>query len=98
MRYPDLGEVVEMAALVNVIICAVIVVLLMFYRKNGARHRPLISWLAYLLVLVYASVPFRYLFGYYDAGWLVVIANMFICAAILRARGNVARLIDVLRF
>ncbi|MBA0173467.1 hypothetical protein EXT66_09060 [Pectobacterium carotovorum subsp. carotovorum] len=36
--------------------------------------------------------------GYYDASWLVVIANMFICTAILRARGNVARLVDVLRF
>ncbi|WP_261877663.1 phage holin family protein [Pectobacterium carotovorum] len=87
-----------MATLVNVIICAVIVVLLMFYRKNGARHRPLISWLAYLLVLVYASVPFRYLFGYYDANWLVVIVNLIICVAMLRARGNVARLIDALRY
>ncbi|MCU1787504.1 phage holin family protein [Pectobacterium polaris] len=87
-----------MAALVNVIICAVIVVLLMFYRKNGARHRPLISWLAYLLILVYASVPFRYLFGYYDAGWLVVAVNLIICAAMLKARGNVARLIDALRY
>ncbi|MCL6366448.1 hypothetical protein EXT60_19675 [Pectobacterium carotovorum subsp. carotovorum] len=36
--------------------------------------------------------------GYYDASWLVVIANMFICTAILRACGNVARLVDVLRF
>ena len=97
MRYPDLGEV-EMATLVNVIICAVIVVLLMFYRKNGARHRPLISWLAYLLVLVYASVPFRYLFGYYDASWLVVTVNLIICVAMLKARGNVARLVDALRY
>jgi len=85
-------------ALVNAVVCAVIVLVLMFYRREGARHRPIISVLAYLIVLVYASVPFRYLFGLYDTShWLVVVVNLTICAAILRSRGNVARIIDALR-
>ena len=85
-------------ALANVIICTVIVVLLMFYRRNGARHRPVVSRLAYMIVLAYAIIPFRYLFGdYHDAHWLVVLVNLVICAAVLRARGNVARLIDAVR-
>ena len=86
------------AALVNAAICAVIVLVLMFYRREGARHRPIVSWLAYLIVLVYASVPFRYLFGLYDTShWLVVIVNPAICAMLLRPRGIVAPIIDALR-
>jgi len=86
------------AALINAIVCGVIVLVLMFYRRGDARHRPGISILAYVLVLVYATVPFRFLFGLYESShWLVVVANFMICAAVLWARGNVARLIDTLR-
>lgn len=40
------------AALANAVICAVIVCALMFYQRRGARHRPGISIIAYLLVLI----------------------------------------------
>ncbi|MFO5791325.1 phage holin family protein [Klebsiella pneumoniae] len=86
------------AALANAVICAVIVLTLMFYQRGGARHRPGISVLAYLMVLVYASIPFRFLFGLYESShWLVVLANILICGAVLWFRGNVARLVDALR-
>ena len=86
------------SALANVVICAVIVLALMFYQRGGSRHRPGISVLAYLMVLVYASIPFRFLFGLYESShWLVVLANILICAAVLWFRGNVARLVDALR-
>ncbi|MFH3157063.1 phage holin family protein [Citrobacter portucalensis] len=86
------------SAMVNAGICAVIVLVLMFYQREGTRHRPAISLLAYFVVLVYASVPFRYLFGLYqESHWMVVIVNLLICAAVLWARGNVARLVDTLR-
>ncbi|QGN37800.1 phage holin family protein [Klebsiella oxytoca] len=86
------------SALANSIICAVIVLALMFYQRGNARHRPGISVLAYLMVLVYASIPFRFLFGLYESSnWLVVMANILICGAVLWFRGNVARLIDALR-
>ena len=84
--------------MVNAGICAVIVLVLMFYQRGGSRHRPLISLLAYFTVLVYASVPFRYLFGLYsESHWRVVLANLLICAAVLWAKGNVARLFEVIR-
>lgn len=90
--------VADPLALVNSVLCAVIVLVLMFYQREGARHRPLISWLAYAIILVYASIPFRYAFGLYETShWLVVIANIAICVAVLRCRGNVARIIDALR-
>ena len=86
------------SAMANAIISAVIVIALMFYERGGARHRPLISLMAYFTVLVYASVPFRYLFGlYHESHWFVVLVNVLICAAVLWARGNVARLVDALR-
>ncbi|MEC5643514.1 phage holin family protein [Citrobacter koseri] len=85
-------------ALLNSITCAVIVLVLMFYQRDGARHRPIVSLLAYFTVLVYASIPFRYLFGLYqESHWMVVIINILICAAVLWARGNVARLINILQ-
>ncbi|MBD5735174.1 phage holin family protein, partial [Citrobacter freundii] len=34
------------SAMVNAGICAVIVLVLMFYQREGARHRPAISLLA----------------------------------------------------
>jgi hypothetical protein len=81
----------------NAIVCGVIVLALMFYQRGGG-HRPMISLMAYFTVLVYASVPFRYLFGlYHESHWVVVLANILICAAVLWARGNVARLVDALR-
>ncbi|HDZ1147009.1 TPA: phage holin family protein, partial [Klebsiella pneumoniae] len=42
------------SAIVNAVICAVIVGALMFYRRDGSRHRPMISLMAYFTVLVYA--------------------------------------------
>ncbi|HHV5643188.1 TPA: phage holin family protein [Klebsiella pneumoniae] len=86
------------SALANAVICAVIVLALMFYQRGSARHRPGISVLAYLMVLVYASIPFRFLFGLYESShWLVVLANILNCGAVLWFRGNIARLVDALR-
>ncbi|MDJ4950761.1 phage holin family protein, partial [Salmonella enterica] len=76
------------SAMVNAGICAVIVLVLMFYQREGARHRPAISLLAYFVVLVYASVPFRYLFGLYqESHWMVVIVNLGLRETINRAAG-----------
>lgn len=86
------------AATVNTVICIVIAGALMFYRRKGARHRPWISWLAYVAVLAYSSIPFSYLCGLYsESHWLVVAVNLIICAVVVRARGNIARLTDALR-
>ncbi|WP_257394103.1 phage holin family protein [Enterobacter hormaechei] len=59
---------------------------------------PFISVLAYITVLVYAAIPLQFIFGLYrDSSWLVVVANILIFAAILKVRGNMARLVDRLR-
>ncbi|WP_224251262.1 phage holin family protein [Klebsiella oxytoca] len=88
----------DTTAKVNSILCLLIIGALMFYQRRGARHRPAISFLAYLTILVYATIPLKLIFGLYpQSHWLVVLANILICAAVLWARGNVARLVDTLR-
>ncbi|KFB90950.1 hypothetical protein GTGU_04790, partial [Trabulsiella guamensis ATCC 49490] len=87
-------------SLFNAVICAVIVLALMLYQRqrHGARNRPLISVLAYVLVLIYAVIPFRFVFGlYHDSNWLAVTGNALTCAVVLWYRGNVARIIAALR-
>ena len=51
------------SALINAVLCTVIVMALMLYRRKDSRHRPFVSFLAYIYVIVYANVPFRYVFG-----------------------------------
>ncbi len=43
--------------LLNVALCMVIVLTLFFYRRRDSRHKPLVSWLAWLLMLLYAFRP-----------------------------------------
>lgn len=88
----------EFCALLNALICTLVVLTLMFYQRGEARHRPSISLLAYLLVLIWASAPFGFLFGLSTSPhWLLVAGNLIFCALLLRHKGNVARLVDMLR-
>ena len=80
------------SALINAVLCTVIVMALMLYRRKD-------SFLAYIYVIVYANVPFRYVFGLYqESHWLVVIGNLIICIVVLYFRGNLARIVDALGF
>lgn len=82
----------------NVITCSAIALRLMFFRKPGAHHQWWASWLAYLLVLAYGSVPFRYFFDDYNhSSWASLIINLVFCAAVFRSKGNVAEILAVLR-
>lgn len=47
---------IDPSAFFNAFICAAIVIVLMFYQRHGARHRPFISVPAYITVLVYAAI------------------------------------------
>lgn len=82
----------------NVVVCSAIVLRLMFFYKPGAKHQWWASWLAYLIILAYASVPFRSLFDVYvHTHWAAVVINLIFCAAVYRAKGNVATIFAVLR-
>jgi uncharacterized membrane protein (DUF2068 family) len=84
--------------ILNVIVCTLVVIRLCFFRKKGATHRRWASWLAYLLILIYGHVPLRFLFDHYDGTRLAIfLLNLVICIALFVVRGNVAKIIKVLR-
>lgn len=84
--------------LLNVALCTVIVLTLFFYRRKDATHKPLMSWLAWLLMLLYAFAPLSYLCGRPLAtNWLEVFFNLWFCVLVIRARGNVTRIFPLLR-
>ncbi|QEW32669.1 phage holin family protein [Erwinia billingiae] len=84
--------------LTNVVTATAIALRLMMFRKPGAHHQWWASWLAYLIVLSYASIPFRYFFdAYAHASWASVTVNLIFAAAVFRAKGNVALIFAVLR-
>ena len=88
----------DIGALFNALICSLIVITLVFYQREDARHRPAISVLAYLMVVAWASVPLRFLFGLHTSPhWPIVAGNLIFCALLLRHKGNLARIIDFLR-
>ena len=84
--------------LLNGALCTIIVLTLFFYRRKGATYKPLISWLAWLLMLLYAFAPLSYLCGRPLAtGWLEVFFNLLFCVLVIRARGNVTKIFPLLR-
>ncbi|WP_033576146.1 phage holin family protein [Dickeya chrysanthemi] len=85
----------EPITMINIVVCAVVALRLMFFRKAGAQHCAWASWLAYGLVLAYGFIPISWVFGQYrDTTPITLIANIVIAALVLRARGNAAKLLS----
>ena len=85
----------EYAACVNTLLSTLIVLAISFYRRGSSTYRPAVSWLAWLVVITYGSIPLRYLTGQYEeTQWAVVVVNLLVCIMIFKVRGNLARIID----
>ncbi|BHI58847.1 phage holin family protein [Escherichia coli] len=85
----------NLSELLNVALCTVIVLTLFFYRRRDSRHKPLMSWLAWGLMTVYALTPLAFLCGIALSGsWLMVMANLLFCVLVVRARGNVSKILS----
>ncbi|HDI6039739.1 TPA: phage holin family protein, partial [Escherichia coli] len=56
------------------------------------------SWLAWLLMLLYGFVPLSYLCGRpLETDWFQVFFNLLFCVLVIRARGNVTKIFPLLR-
>lgn len=80
-------------ALLNAMLCAVIALRLLMFRRASGSHRPWASRFAYALILATGSVPIRTIFGApppVDVTSLAI--NAVLCIAILAVRGNVVDL------
>lgn len=80
-------------AMLNALICALIAARLIAFRRHGATFRPWASRLAYLLIVITASVPLRALFGTYRyADFSEVSINAILCISVFAVRGNIMEL------
>ncbi|AOY00088.1 phage holin family protein [Jeongeupia sp. USM3] len=82
---------------INALICAAACLRLITYRRDGARHRVLISMLAYVLIVATGTVALRTLLGLYHAPVdpSEVVINAVLCFAVFGVRGNVAELFRI---
>lgn len=89
----------DLTATFNALVCAGVVITLMFYRRGKSLHRPWVSRLAWLITVLYSTVPLAYLCGEYpESSLTVIVANIIFLFVVLAVRGNVARLVDLLRY
>jgi CHASE2 domain-containing sensor protein len=77
----------------NAAVCILIAIRLMFFQRNGRRHRRLMALLAYIIILAAGYISFRIWFGQYihvDPAELLL--NFTICVAVWRAGGNIGQI------
>ncbi|MDF7681519.1 phage holin family protein [Enterobacteriaceae bacterium ESL0689] len=91
--------ITDVTATINSLLCTGVIITLLFYRRSEtSRHRLWISRLAGTILVAYGSVPLAYLCGIYpQSSWPIVLANLLVLISLLSVRGNVARLVDLLR-
>jgi len=79
---------------VNAVVCMLIALRLMFFRRNGCRFRRLMAAIAYTIILASGYIAFSIWLGLYSyVDPAEVVLNIAICIAIWRADGNIARLV-----
>jgi len=92
----------DLLLIANSIICGGIALRVMFFQRNGSRHRRWGGWIAYLLIVAAASIPLRTAYSYMyhfpmtaDLSEVVINAVMFV--AVLKTRGNVVQIFKISR-
>ncbi len=92
----------DLLLIANSIICSGIAMRVMFFQRNGSRHRRWGGWIAYFLIVAAASIPLRTAYSYLyhfpmtaDLSEVVINAVMF--AAVLKTRGNVVQIFKISR-
>jgi hypothetical protein len=63
------------------------------YRRNGARHRPHVSWVAWALAAVTGGASIELVTHAGQVGFFQMAAAVLLAAFVFGARGNVARLL-----
>ena len=79
--------------IVQAVLCALIALRLLLFKRDGAAHRPWAARLAYGLVVLTGAVTIGVLFGRYD--WALAAQNgitAVLCIAVFAVRGNVVEL------
>ncbi|TCW81005.1 hypothetical protein C5O80_22755 [Burkholderia sp. SRS-46] len=79
-------------ALVALAAHLVVIVRVLTYRKNGARHRSHVAWAAWLIVAISGGSAIELLIHPQPAGFYQATQALLLALIVHLARGNVARL------
>lgn len=87
MNYPSAPVAIDAA------ICLVILLRLVFYRRHGARYRPVASMVAYIIAVAAGWVPILAFAGHLPPPDMAsVVLHGVLAVALLAARGNVVEI------
>lgn len=86
----------DFVCFIDAAICIAIAGRIIFFSKRGRKYKRHVSWAAAAIAVFYGNFPLLYLYDHYVlAGWPVLITNAILCAAVYRARGNIAHFLNV---
>lgn len=80
-------------AIVALIAYAIATLQLLLYRKQGARHRHVVSWAAWVLLVVLGGSAIEIVLHAHNIGFFEAMRAVLLSLFIFGARGNVARLL-----
>jgi hypothetical protein len=80
-------------ALIAFLAYAVTCVRLLLYRKEGARHRKNVSWIAWLLLVILAGSAVELAVDGHPIGFFEASRAVLLSLFVFGTRGNVARLL-----
>lgn len=85
-------------AIINGLVCAAVCLRLLTYQRNGSPHKPMISWLAYLLVVASGGEAIMCITGAEsDVTIPQLMISMGMAVAVFAHRGNVAKCLSIKR-
>ncbi len=80
--------------IIDAAVCIAIALRIIFFCKRGRQYKRHVSWLAAAIAVFYGNLPLLYIYDHYVlADWPVLVTNSLLCAAVYRARGNIAHLL-----
>lgn len=80
-------------ALIALIAYSLAALRILAWRRDGARHRQHVSWVAWLLLVVLGGSAFELALHSNAVGWFEAARAVLFAVFIFGARGNVARLL-----
>ncbi|WP_417329575.1 phage holin family protein [Halomonas cupida] len=84
------------AQVLAVVATLVIIVRLLTFRRRGCRHRPAVAFAAWGVIAISTATLERLLTGTTGAWWLTALL-VAIAVLVIRAGGNLADLVRILR-
>ncbi len=86
----------DLPSYINSLLCWLIILRVIFWKRNGRRYKPAISLIAWILVISCSGIAVFLFFGHYRlADWDELFIHALLCLIVYRTAGNVATLLNI---